>query len=404
MKHLTMSRFLVLALAALLPLGCARQATKSADASAAAPAATLRQGACDPIDFRDAFGPDAFVRTADGEWETAERPTPAPFDELIYSWAVKLPPKEGFRLHLRVRYTEPDAQGATHSPWLYGGYWGEVEIQPGRTVPKFDHGSVEMDQLLMTRTASAYQFRLTSEGTRTLTTIPSMHAIATNNFPGERLCREFPRIQTLIAYPPMVLDLPLRRQEDSKGTPTPDRCQSAAVATAMEYFGTSVPLENIIAMTFDPEYDYPGIWPRTIGAATQLGFDGYIDRFRDWHSVRATLAQNKVILCSIRMPKDGNYIAPPYESMGGHIVALNGFTEDGQVIITDSALGKDGRGFRCQWLPEDFEKVWMKTKGGVGMVIDAPGKEEPKLVEDIPPFPRQERERMKTEWAKKATP
>ncbi len=95
---------------------------------------------------------------------------------------------------------------------------------------------------------------------------------------------------------------------------------------------------------------------------------------------------NKVILCSIRMPEDGDYIDPPYNSMGGHIVALNGVTDDGRVVVTDSAL-REERGLRCQWLVEDFEKVWMDTKGGVGMVICPPAGVETPLVEKLEEFP-----------------
>ncbi|MGC8840180.1 MAG: hypothetical protein ACP5QZ_01840, partial [Candidatus Sumerlaeaceae bacterium] len=41
-----------------------------------------------------------------------------------------------------------------------------------------------------------------------------------------------------------------------------------------------------------------------------------------------------------------------------------------------------------QWLLPDFEKIWMRNKGGVGMVICPPKGFKPKLVRDLPPFPR----------------
>ena len=165
-----------------------------------------------------------------------------------------------------------------------------------------------------------------------------------------------------------------------------DRCQSAALASAMEYYGKSVLLEDIVQYTNDPEYDYPGIWPRVIGAAREFGFEGYVDRFRDWASVRRTLAENKMILCSIRM-REGDCQAPPYASMGNHIVVLCGVTDDGRVVVTDSALGKSGRGYLCQWLQSDFETVWMRTKGGVAMVICPPEGAEERRVGDLAPFP-----------------
>ena len=186
---------------------------------------------------------------------------------------------------------------------------------------------------------------------------------------------------------PLVLDVPLRRQLNAQGVWMKDRCQSAALASALQYYGKPVLLEDIVRFTNDPEYNYPGIWPRVIGAAQEFGCAGYIERFRNWAAVRRTLAENKMILCSIRM-KEGQCQSPPYVSMGNHIVVLCGVTDDGRVVVTDSALGKSGRGYQCQWLQSDFEKIWMQTKGGVAMVICPPKGTAMHRVEALPPFPK----------------
>ena len=78
-------------------------------------------------------------------------------------------------------------------------------------------------------------------------------------------------------------------------------------------------------------------------------------------------------------------------------MALNGVTDDGRVVVTDSALWKDNRGYCLQWFQEDFAKVWMKTKGGVGMVICPPAQARMKLIKDLPPFPA---DRLKAASAK----
>ena len=154
----------------------------------------------------------------------------------------------------------------------------------------------------------------------------------------------------------------------------------------MEYFGRSIPLEQIVVHTFDAEYQYPGIWPRVTAAAQEFGFDARIERFRNWTEVLRALAANEVILCSMRM-EEAECQAPPYPSMGNHIVALCGVTDDRRVVVTDSFLGKSGRGYLCQWLQDDFETVWMQNKGGVAMVISAPPGAPMRLVSGLPPFP-----------------
>lgn len=322
-----------------------------------------------PLDARHVITSESLTGAGEDAWLTPEVRAPFSFDELIYSWNVRLPEAEGFRLHLKANFA-----GGTSTGWQYAGYWGSVKDHvTSRSIPKFPEGVVDMDWLKLKQKAESYQFKVENGSTVPLTVLPSFHVVTTDNKPTTDVIVRF-RTSTpdpVHTVTRRVLDLPFRRQMDSKGNLTPSRCQSAALASAMQYYGTSVPLEQVIAKIYDPEYEYPGLWPRVIGAAHDFGYDGYIDRFRDWDRVRQALAEHKVILCSIRMKK-GDCKEPPYESMGNHIVALNGITDDGRVVVTDSALGKSQRGYRCQWLIEDFEKIWMKTKNGVAMVISPP--------------------------------
>ncbi len=329
-----------------------------------------------PLDCRRHTSPSEFLPTHAGDWECGWQSADFPFDELIYWWECRLERGEGFRLYLQAAFA-----GSETSPWLYAGYWGRVKSVAHRAEPEFDHGRLELDQLLLKKKADAWRFRIVSEGERRLSACPALGAIATDNLsaaaPGEPSAPE----------QDLVLDIPFRTQTDASGYRLKDRCQSAALASAMEYFGTSVPLEQIIAFTTDPEYKSFGIWPRTLAAAHEFGFDAYLDRFRDWNSVRRAVAANKVVLCSIRMPEDDDYIAPPYKSIGGHIVALNGVAEEDRVVVTDSALAAGDAGSRLQWRRPDFEKIWMRNKGGVGMVICPPPGAAQTLVADLPPFP-----------------
>ncbi len=357
----------------------------SSKASATAEAATRTDSeTVHPIDHRMRFSRTNFRPSGEGEWVTEVAETPFAFDEMIYSWQIAVPENEGSRLYLQVVFED-----GSESPWLYGGFWGEVPLVAERSNPRFEHGYIAMDQLLLKKKAARVQFKVVSEGEIPATVLPDLYVITTDNEPAPEIARRFQTIRPMIYYPPVILDLPLRCQVSSTGERLPDRCQSAAMATALEYYGTAVPTEDLVGMIFDPEYDYPGIWPRTLGAATQLGYEAHIDRFRSWHDVSKALAENKVILCSISMPAGGDYESPPYPKIGGHIVALNGITEDGRVIVTDSALCRRGDALRCQWLAPDFEKVWMGMKGGVGMVITPPAGVEARYfpIEDLPPFP-----------------
>ncbi|MCX7624948.1 MAG: C39 family peptidase [Candidatus Sumerlaeaceae bacterium] len=322
-------------------------------------------------------------RAGKREWVSPRVKTDIPFNELIYYWRVRIPRDEGFRLFLQAEF--PDK---TVSPWLYAGYWGTVSYVENRRIPEFDRGKLDYDQLLLTTPAVSFRFKLLDDGKKPLSVKPELGVLVTLNDPGEAFAGKVAKAEKKSTAPGIIHDVPLRLQVDTAGNKLIDRCQSAALASAMQYFGTTVPLEQIICWTTDPEYQSFGIWPRTIGAAHELGFDAYLDRFRDWDKVRDTVAQNKIILCSITMPPNDNYLAPPYRKMSGHIVALCGVTDDNRVVVVDSAISKQNRGYLVQWLMPDFEKIWMRNKGGVGMVICPPPGFKPKLVKELPAFPR----------------
>ncbi|MEO8376122.1 MAG: C39 family peptidase [Candidatus Sumerlaeota bacterium] len=346
-----------------------------------------KKSAIAPIDARGIVPAESFKKSGDTEWLSSVVTPAFPYNELIYSWKIQIPDGEGFRLYLQFTFDD-----GSRTDWQYGGFWGKVKPFEGkRKAPEFAEGKIDYDQVLLNKKATTFQLKVVSEGDKLLSATPSFHVITTDNEPTKELSEKFATVRTMQAYAPKVMNLPLRKQQNSNGIDNPDRCQSAALATAMQFFGKPVNLEDIVAWTNDPEYDYPGIWPRTVGTAVQNGFDAYIDRFRTWDDVKATVDQNKIILISQTMPRKpkGYYKDPPYSHLSGHIVALNGWTEDGRIIVTDSALPRNDEGYMTQWLPQDLEKIWMETKGGVGMVIVPPtGAKIDLFTGTIPEFPK----------------
>ncbi len=338
-----------------------------------------------PIDYRCTLQAESFKSDSQGEWVSVWTRSRMSFDELIYSWKLKPLKNNGVRFYLQVRLVN-----GKESPWLYAGYWGTVSLITSRNIPQFEEGKLDLDQLLLKTKATHFRFKAVPETPSSEFTPPLMYVITTDNQSPKKLSSEkIHQLPGRTIPATLVLDIPHRLQVDSQGNSMPNRCQSAALAAAMEYLGKKVPLENISDSVTDPEYDLYGIWPRTVQTAIDMGFDAYIDRFRDWNHVYKALKQNKVILCSITMPEDADYLYPPYPGISGHIVAMSGISKDGRVFITDSAIGllRRGESHPTQWLREDFEKIWMGNKGGVGMVICPPQGYPMKELKTINPFP-----------------
>ena len=264
-------------------------------------------GAAKPIDWRHRIEATELTGSEKGAWTAPLVKAAFPFNELIYYWNVRLPKDQGFRLYLQAEFGPGDA-----SPWLYAGFWGNVKLTGKRSKPSFERGLLDEDTLLLKAKATGFRFRVVDEGEAPLTALPALGVIATDTAPTAELAARYLPKKPSAQVAAKILDVPLRLQVDVCGNPLKDRCQSAAVSSAMQYFGKPLPLEQIICYTTDPEYESFGIWPRTINAAVEHGFSAYLDRFRDWDAVRQTVAENKVILCSITMPAGNEYIAPPY--------------------------------------------------------------------------------------------
>src|SRR3954449_10755989 len=98
----------------------------------------------------------AYPRT--GAWTSPETATDFPFTELIPSWNVTTAAGTGVRVDVRVRQ-RPLLGQPRWSPWLYTGSWGQVPPRERRTV-SFEHGVVNVDNLVLDRPAEAFQVRV----------------------------------------------------------------------------------------------------------------------------------------------------------------------------------------------------------------------------------------------------
>ena len=178
-----------------------------------------------PIDASATIAPEEFTVAGEDVWMTDSVKAPFKFDELIYSWQIKISENEGFRLYIQVSFDNGD-----ESPWLYAGYWGDVPtVTEKRENPAFDDGYIAMDQLLMEKKACRWQFKLESKGEKSLTVFPELTVITTDNHPTEELVKEFGWMPSGEYVAPKLLKLPFRAQASSEGEYLPDRCQSAAV-------------------------------------------------------------------------------------------------------------------------------------------------------------------------------
>jgi hypothetical protein len=141
----------------------------------------------------------------------------------------------------------------------------------------------------------------------------------------------------------------------------------------LEYHGAKfTTLENCDRI-YDPQYDMFGNWGRAVSRAGEVGMDAWLARFRNWDQVKDEIAQGNPVIASIRFRK-GQVQGFLYESTGGHLLVVRGFTGDGGVIVNDPARREKGGG--AIYPATEFAKAWFDN-GGVGYVIRKPTKSIP---------------------------
>jgi hypothetical protein len=257
--------------------------------------------------------------------------------------------------------------------------WGRVIFPPTRTI-KFDGGAVDIDTIELTKPAEAYQCRIGLIAFNYDTKIaPSVRRLSVcySGVVDDPKLREklLPKPTTLPANFARDLPVPFRGQGDFKNPRSLWGliCSPTSTSMVLEYHGAKFGTVENCDRIYDPQYDMFGNWGRAISRAGEVGLDAWLARFRNWDHVKQEIADGNPVIASIRFRK-GQVQGFLYESTGGHLLVVRGFTADGGVIVNDPARRDTGGG--AIYPASEFAKAWFDN-GGVGYVIKKPAKPVP---------------------------
>jgi hypothetical protein len=285
--------------------------------------------------------------------------------EFIPSWNVMTPPDTGVWFTISTR----DSRSGEWSPWLYIGQWGRTLFDEPRP-EEFDHGAVNVDNLLLDRPASAVRIRAKLQSFSLDKGVnPSIRRIAV-------VCSGQVNDQRLFdaLMPPVPIEgewrrdlgVPYRPQGDGYKSFSGVICSPTSTSMVLQFFGVNRTTDENALAIYDPEHDMFGNWGRNIARAGELGMDAWIDRFRSWDKVKACIAIGQPIVANIRFKK-GEFPSNVQPSSAGHLIVIRGFTKDGDVIVNDPANRAKGNG--VIYKANELAKAWFDNSGGVGYVI-----------------------------------
>jgi len=232
----------------------------------------------------------------------------------------------------------------------------------------FEGGEVYIDNLILERSATAVQVRVTLFNYELESGVsPQIRRIALSysGYAPEIAAADLASIKLETSQWARDLKVPFRTQKDAPPALSNQICSPTSVSMVMQYFGVNRPtIENALAI-YDSEYDLFGNWARAVERAGEFGLDGWVQRFRNWEEVKVEIAKGQPVIASIAFRK-GEFDSAVISRTNVHLIVIRGFTTDGDVIVNDPANREKGEG--AVYKAEELGRAWF-GHGGVGYVI-----------------------------------
>ncbi len=309
-------------------------------------------------------------------YESAEvRPGPRDgaagvFTEALISWNVAVPEACAVRIDVLAR----DAATAEWSVPLFIGSWvgpggGREALPEGERRQKTDTGIViDVDYLRSARPLDALRYRLTA-----------VRSVAGER-PGEAV--RVRRVAVCFSdtrgpneagdgdFAPARrgrLGVPFRSQKTDDESLAGRLCSPTSVSMVLAHRGVDVPVQTVAARALDPNFGIYGNWPRNVQTAYALGVPGYLTRLNSWAELARLTDAGHPVVISIAV-EAGELRGAPYESTAGHLIVVEGFDDDGNVLVNDPAVADAAQGQRA-YRREDLTNVWLRRVDGTAYVL-----------------------------------
>ncbi|SFC90049.1 peptidase C39 family protein [Streptomyces aidingensis] len=317
-------------------------------------------------------------------WVSPEHRTAAPADELVPSWNAATPPGTWLRVELRAGYAD-----GGHTPWYTLGDWASGDRDLRRTsVPDQSDGrsTVHTDTVAVAGPAAdrvpfrSWRLRLTLFRAPGSTATPVVWRAGA-------LASAVPAREEVPATAPgpaagTELPVPAYSQNVHTGRyPEYDNggeawCSPTSVQMVLEFWGHR-PTARELAWV-DPSYDDPqvchaarhtydhayggcGNWPfnTAYAAAAHPGIQAVVTRLPSLaHAERLVRAGIPPI--TSQSFHEGELPGAGYGT-AGHLMAVTGFTREGDVVAHDPA-GRDNADVRRVYPRRAFENIWLRTR------------------------------------------
>lgn len=334
-------------------------------------------------------GEDCFVRASwEGGWTSPVWELPFGARELVPSWNALTPGASWLLIEARVR------MAGAWSPWFVFARWAQNDPEAGggivRTTQAGQGGELGEVNADVFETADgqvfdAVQVRVTATPDAA-GGVPSVSLVAVMASAID-IAPDAPVSQpVLLGHRVDVPALSQRRHVDT--FPHWDRggqswCSATSTTMVLGRWGRAPDAEetawvghdtdpavvHAVRQVFDAGYGGAGNWAFNTAYAATRGLRAYVTRLRDLTEAEVLVAGGLPLVLSVVF--DRTELDGAGYSTGGHLLVLVGFTDHGDPIVHDPASHEIASNDEVPviYRRDQFEKVWLRRRGGLTYVI-----------------------------------
>jgi hypothetical protein len=314
-------------------------------------------------------------------WTSPVHRSSVPATEIVAHWNAVTPAGTWLQVELQGRYSD-----GTLTPWYVMGRWtagdGDGDIRRTSVDGQADgRSSISTDTFALddedaSLRVTSYQLRLTlyrRPGTRLTPAVRRLGAMAS------AVPARF-TVPTSKPGPARELRVPAYSQDVHKGQyPQYDNggeawCSPTSSSMVLDYWGhgptraelawvdasyTDPQVDHAARYTYDYQYEGCGNWPFNAAYAASRGMNAAVTRLGSLTDIETLIAAGVPVITS------QSFLATELTGAGygtsGHLMAIVGFTADGDVIANDPA-SEDDAAVRNVYKRSEFETIWLRTK------------------------------------------
>lgn len=293
------------------------------------------------------------AKAASATLESTDLESPAPFDDLVGSFAADVPPGGEVELSAKVR---------TDAGWSEWYPLGTQTSEGFASAPPVEDAvaKLDVDQLKLKTKATAARYRVKFRTAGKPVTLRSV-ALALSD-------GDAPDVPPAPSTGPWTRALAVspRSQGDADEKLKHDVCSPTSLAMVLEFWGAKKTTDAVALAVRDRTSQLFGNWPANAAFAAAQGLDARVARLESLADVENEVGAGRPVVVSVTFA-EGELPGSPMKKTNGHLLVVSGFTPEGDVIVDDPAGKRDQ--VRRVYPRAAFHKAWRVNKRGLAYLI-----------------------------------